>query len=78
MEEDYEFFRDMVKNGEAGNILKYLCTSREISEDRINHLVRNHDAIILCDYDEGNELYVDIIEEEKCYCHLGDDTEEED
>lgn len=77
VEEDYEFFRDMVKNGEAGKILKCICTSREIAEERVDYLVRNYDAIILCYYDEGNEPYVDIIEEEKCYYLLDDEGEEE-
>ena len=77
VEEDYEFFRNMVKNGEAGKILKCICTSRDNAEERVNYLVRNHDAIILCDYDEGNEPYVDIIEEEKCNCLLDDETVEE-
>ena len=78
VEEDYEYFRDMVKNGDAGKILKCICTSRERAEDRIDYLVRNHDAIILCDYDEGNEPYAKVIEEGKCYCLMDDEREEED
>lgn len=76
VEEDYECFRDMVKNGEAGKILKCICTSRDSSEERVDYLVRDHDDIILCDYDEGNEPYVKVIEEGKCYCLLDDEREE--
>lgn len=75
VEEDYEYFRDMVKNGEAGKILKCICTSRKSAEKCGNRLVRNHDAIILCDYDERNEPYVEVIEEERCYCLLDDERE---
>ena len=77
VEEDYEVFRDIVKKGKVGKILKCVCTSRESAEKKVDSFVRNHNTIILCDYDEGYEPYVDLIEEGKCYCLWDDEREGE-
>ena len=66
--EDYVVFRDMVKKGEPGKILKCICSSRERAEGRVENLVLHHNATILYDYDEGNEPYADVIEEGMCHC----------